>query len=97
MALNVSPELQSLVMSMLDANPCARPSAEEVNRQVGQLWSKDPVDTKMDSSISPAQELTDSQATPSGEHLLQENCTLEICGAKLLLGRVWSLSQNTGL
>ncbi len=63
MSLNVSPELHSLVMSMLDANPSARPSAEEVNRQVAQLWSKDPIDTKMDRAVSLDQD-TAEKGTP---------------------------------
>ena len=70
-SLKVSPELQSLVMSMLDANPSARPSAEEVNQQVAQLWSKDPIDTKMDTTVSPAQVDAGSQATSSGEQTLK--------------------------
>lgn len=40
--LGVSPELQSLIMSMLALDPGRRPSAEEVNQQISQLWSVDP-------------------------------------------------------
>ena len=43
-SLGVSSELQSLVMSMLAEDPTSRPSAEEVNQQVAQLWSVSPTD-----------------------------------------------------
>jgi hypothetical protein len=37
--LGVSPELHALVMSMLEALPACRPTAQQVNQQIAQLWA----------------------------------------------------------
>lgn len=63
--LGVSSELHSLVMSMLAKDPLARPTAEEVNQQIAQLWSVDPTDNDITKEATPRKNAEQQPLDPS--------------------------------